>query len=123
MLSQQHLRQRGIDVPKIGSKAPYTVGFRDGRVFTGELFGYGATPGGMGIYLVDDEQLPVRCFFPASGVESFIVGEPLGKLLLDQHQLTEAGLQKALEAQRNLRSQKLGEILVEKRVVDSQQLE
>jgi type II secretory ATPase GspE/PulE/Tfp pilus assembly ATPase PilB-like protein len=123
MVSQLGLQKRGIEVPRIGSKAPYTVEFRDGRVFTGELFGYGATPGGIGIYLVDDEQLPVRCFFPASGVKSFIVGEPLGKLLLEQRELTEAGLQAALQAQRKLRSQKLGEILVEKRIVDSGELE
>jgi hypothetical protein len=70
---QMDLRKRGIEVPDIGSKVPFSVSFRDGGIMTGELFGYGATAGGMGVYIVDEEQLPVRTFLPADSVESFVV--------------------------------------------------
>ena len=56
-------------------------------------------------------------------MENFTVGEKLGKLLLEKDDLTEDGLQAALEEQQRLRTQKLGDILVEQRVVDMRQLE
>jgi type II secretory ATPase GspE/PulE/Tfp pilus assembly ATPase PilB-like protein len=121
--TQMDLRKRGIEVPDVGSKVPFSVSFRDGAIMTGELFGYGVTAGGMGVYVVDEEQLPVRTFFPSSSVETFVVGEPLGQLLLERNQLSQAGLAAALETQRKLRSQRIGDILLEKRIVDSSQLE
>ncbi len=125
--SVAHLRKHGITVQSTERRAPFSITYRDGRVFTGELHGYGTVEGGFGVYLVDEESgddtRGVRCYFPASSIESFTVGEKLGKLLLEKEDLTEEGLRAALDEQQRLRAQKIGDILVERRVVDMHQLE
>lgn len=125
--SVDHFRKHGISVQSVGRKVPFSLKHRDGEVLSGDLHGYSMALGGLGVYLVhesdDGAERGIRCYFPVSSIDSFTVGEQLGKLLLEQKDLTETGLQAALEAQRKLREQKLGSIMVEKRVVDQQQLE
>ena len=125
--SVEHFSKHGIMVHSVARKAPFSLTYRDGRVLTGELHGYGAEQEGFGVYLVDeeggDDARGIRCYFPASSVENFTVGEKLGKLLLEKEDLTADGLRTALEEQQRLRTQKLGEILIEHRLVDMRQLE
>ncbi len=125
--SVDHFRKRGISVHAIGRRLPFNLKYRDGQMLAGELHGYGMAQGGLGIYLVHENggetERGIRCYFPVSSIDTFTVGEHLGKVLLEQKDLTEAGLQTALAVQRKLRAQKLGHILLEKRVVDQQQLE
>ncbi len=125
--SVEHLHKRGITVQSMDRKLPFTLTYRDGQLFTGELHGYGVVQGGLGVYLVDSSSTEVdrgiRCYFPASSIDTFSVGEKLGTLLLEKKDLTESGLASALETQRTLRYQKLGDFMVEKRIVDQPQLE
>jgi type II secretory ATPase GspE/PulE/Tfp pilus assembly ATPase PilB-like protein len=116
------LRAGGLKVEMLGRKAPFTVTFRDGKVQTGELYGYSASDLGLAVYLVGDGKEAVRALFPGSGIESVGIGEPLGELLVEAAQLSREGLQRALERQRELRKQRLGDLLLEKRIVSSEQL-
>ena len=116
-------RGNGIAVEALPRRSPFMLTFADGRVYGGELFGYGAALGGLGIYLAEEGDLAIRMFVPAGAIESFAVGERLGKLLLERGQISREGLDLALERQRILRTQRLGALLVEKRVVTRAQLE
>jgi type II secretory ATPase GspE/PulE/Tfp pilus assembly ATPase PilB-like protein len=116
------LRQGGLKVELLGRKAPFTVTFTDGKVQTGELYGYSPSDLGLAVYLVGEGEEALRVLFPGAGIESVAIGEPLGELLVGSAQLSRDGLQRALERQRELRKQRLGDLLLEKRVVSADQL-
>jgi type II secretory ATPase GspE/PulE/Tfp pilus assembly ATPase PilB-like protein len=116
------LREGGLKVEMLARKAPFTISFRDGKMMTGELYGYTPSDLGLAVYLVDENKDAVRVLFPAAGVESVSIGEPLGELLVESAQLSREGLQRALERQRELRKQRLGDVLLEKRIVSPDQL-
>jgi type II secretory ATPase GspE/PulE/Tfp pilus assembly ATPase PilB-like protein len=116
------LREGGLKVEMLARKAPFTISFRDGKMMTGELYGYTPSDLGLAVYLVDENKDAVRVLFPGAGVESVSIGEPLGELLVESAQLSREGLQRALERQRELRKQRLGDLLLEKRIVSPDQL-
>lgn len=120
--SIEHFRKRGIQVHTSPQRMPFSITFRNGQVFSGELAGYGASATGLGIYVAQDNQEVLRYFFPKTGVESFVLGDPIGKVLLERGQISSEGLGQALHAQQALRAQKLGDILAEQRVIDPQAL-
>src|SRR5262245_30413899 len=98
--SVHKLREGGLKVEMLGRKAPFSVTFRDGKVQTGELYGYSASDLGLAVYLVGDGKEAVRALFPSGAIDSVAIGEPLGELLLGSAQLSRDGLHRALERQR-----------------------
>ncbi len=120
--SMEHLRQGGIDVHAVLARSPFSITFRNGQIFSGELCGYGATTAGLGLYAAADNGEILRYYFPRSGLESFALGDPLGKLLVRNGDLNEAGLNRALAAQKALRTQKLGDLLAEQRLISPETL-
>src|SRR5688572_24603362 len=120
--SVHSLREGGLKVEMLGRKAPFTITFTDGKVQTGELYGYSPSDLGLAVYLVGEGEEALRVLFPGGGIESVAIGEPLGELLVGAAQLSRDGLQRALERQRELRKQRLGDLLLEKRIVSADQL-
>ena len=116
--SIEHFRKRGIDVRTSHERMAFSITFRNGQVFSGELFGYGITTSGVGIYAAEEKGDVVRYFFPQAGIEALVVGDPIGKVLLERGQITSDGLSKALARQQTQRTQKLGDILAEQRIVN-----
>jgi type II secretory ATPase GspE/PulE/Tfp pilus assembly ATPase PilB-like protein len=116
-------RRHGMKVEELPARSPFCLDFANDQVFAGELYGYGADLGGLGIYLAGAEQEAFRLFAPASGIRSFTVGERLGTLLLERGQITRDGLELALERQSALRRQRLGGLLLEQRLISRGQLE
>lgn len=119
----QHLLVRGLAVHAVGKRVPFSITYRDGRTLSGELLGYGFVPGGLGIYLAGEGEEAVRCFFPDCAIEDVAIGLPIGRVLLEHGHLTESDLEKALAAQRSLRSQRVGQILSEQRLISREALE
>src|SRR6185503_8206157 len=116
-------RKHGMKVETFPLRSPFCIAFNNGHVLAGELVGYGADLGGLGLHVVEDDDKVFRFFVPVSGIESFTVGERLGKLLLERSQLTSDGLELALERQGALRKQRLGGLLLERRLINRSQLE
>jgi len=116
-------RKHGIAVEALPGRSPFCITFNDGRLFAGELYGYGADLGGVGLYIAGEKDEAYRLFVPVAGIESLAIGERLGKLLLERGQLTADGLELALERQRALRSQRLGGLLLERRLISRAELE
>jgi type II secretory ATPase GspE/PulE/Tfp pilus assembly ATPase PilB-like protein len=121
--SAEAFRRHGTKVEMLPVRSPFCITFSNGRVLAGELFGYGADLGGLGMYVADDAGAATRYFVPVGGIESFTVGERLGKLLLERGQITREGLELALERQSALRRQRLGSLLLERRLINRGQLE
>lgn len=121
--NDEHFHTRNIAVHAIGKRAPFSLSFRDGHVFSGELLGYCFSPGGLGMYLADDGGQAIRCFVPEGAIQDFTMGLPIGRVLLDRGHLTEEGLNRALDNQRALRAQRVGEILAERQIIDRRALE
>jgi hypothetical protein len=121
--SADAFRGAGIPVESLPSVSPFGIAFTNGQVLGGELHGYGAALGGLGVYLAQEDGQATRLFIPAGAIESFTVGERLGKLLLERGQITADGLELALERQRALRKQTLGELLLHQRLISRGDLE
>jgi hypothetical protein len=75
-------RKQGVGVESLPRRSPFTITFTDGHAMEGELYGYGVALGGLGLYVANGSELATRMFVPASGIQSFTVGERLGELLL-----------------------------------------
>lgn len=119
----QHLLARDLAVHTVGKRVPFSITYRDGRSLSGELLGYSFVHGGFGIYLAGEGEEATRCFFPDSAIEDIVIGLPIGQVLLEHGHLTESDLEKALAAQRTLRSQRIGQILAEQRFISREALE
>ncbi len=115
-------RKLGIHVETLPAPVPFSLAFTDGHQLRGELCGYGASHGGLGLYLTG-EGSATRMFVPASGIREFSIGEQLGQLLLARKDISAQGLDLALERQRALRKQRLGDLLLERRLVTRKELE
>jgi|SoiMethySBSTD1v2_1073268.scaffolds.fasta_scaffold45696_4 type II secretory ATPase GspE/PulE/Tfp pilus assembly ATPase PilB-like protein len=121
--SAEIFRRQGVGVESLPLRSPFTIRFTDGHAMEGELYGYGVALGGLGLYLANGSELATRMFVPASGIESFSVGERLGELLLKRGEITSSGLELALERQRLLHRQRIGNLLLDKALVTRSQLE
>lgn len=121
--SAEIFRSRGVGVESLPRRSPFTIKFTDGQVMEGELYGYGVALGGLGLYRANGNELATRMFVPASGIESFSVGERLGQLLLRRGEISSSGLEVALERQRLLNRQRIGSLLLDKVLVTRSQLE
>jgi type II secretory ATPase GspE/PulE/Tfp pilus assembly ATPase PilB-like protein len=120
--SAEAFKRGGMLVEALPAPSGFALTFVDGHVLTGELRGYGAELGCLGLYLADGNET-YRLFAPVPAITSFAVGERLGTLLLERTQLTHDGLELALERQRELRKQHIGGLLLERRLVSRAQLE
>ncbi len=121
--SIEHFRKRGIEVRTSPERMPFGITFRNRQVFSGELFGYGVTKAGLGIYVAEENGEVVRYFVPQAGIDTLVVGDPIGKVLLERGHISAEGLSQALGHQQALRSQKLGDILAEQRIINAQALD
>ena len=64
-----------------------------------------------------------RCFIPSSAIKNYQVGDQLGKLLIDEHIVTEECLNEGLEKQEQMRAQKLGDYLKQQKIVTQEHIE
>jgi len=119
----ESFRRHGINFELMPAPRPFAIELNDKQIIAGELRGYTADMGGVGIYLVGDGSVTLRLFVPATGIANFTVGERVGTLLLMRGELTRDGLELALERQRTLRHQQLGSLLLERSLVTRTQLE
>jgi len=118
-----HFLKPGISTHQVGKRVPFSLTYRDGRNFSGELLGYSFSQEGLGIYLAVDAGEATRCFFPHGVIQDIALGLPLGRILLDRGHLNDGDLDKALSEQQLLRTQRLGDILSQKRIINRESLE
>ncbi len=102
---------------------PYEVKLLGGTAFSGRTVSHVELECGLFLFEPCDEQGSVeRHFIPRVMIESHSVGERLGTLLAGEDGQRARDVEQGLEAQRRLRQQKLGDILVARQVVTRDQL-
>ena len=103
--------------------SPYTVHLAVGGDLSGMTVGHVETDFGLFLFPpYEDDGSVKRTFIPRAAYTTFEIGPKIGAVLIDA-QVTDLGeIEKAVEVQKKLRTQKLGDILVGKQIVSPEQL-
>jgi len=101
----------------------YNVEFQDGEITSGETLGHVKLPTGLFLFLQNPKGGTLRQFIPNSAIAYFQVGDPIGKLLVEENVVSEAQLKVAVEKQQAMRRLVLGDYLIEEGYITSEQLE
>lgn len=117
--------KHAITVPK--EAQPFLVTFRDKSKLRGKT--YGTRVDKNGIHLFKEHctnqyiQQYLHIFIPKSSIESNLIGNQIGDILIKEGSASQEDVELALEEQHDARSRPLGDYLLEHKVVDSDQLE
>jgi len=101
----------------------YNVELTDGEITSGETAGYVRLPSGLFLYFQAPAHKLLRVMIPEDGVAYFQIGDPIGKLLVDENVVSEEQLKEAVEKQQQLRRLVLGDYLIEQGYIVAAQLE
>jgi type II secretory ATPase GspE/PulE/Tfp pilus assembly ATPase PilB-like protein len=101
----------------------FRVALAGGGELTGETIGHVESAHGLFLFPPHGDQgLVRRQFVPRVAYTSVEVGPRIGELLVEQRAATPQQVAQAIDAQQELRRQKLGDILLTRRVVSPEQL-
>lgn len=101
----------------------YNVEFQDGEITSGETLGHVKLPTGLFLFLQGAKGGVLRQFIPNGAIAYFQVGDPIGKLLVEENVVSEAQLKVAVEKQLAMRRLVLGDYLIEEGYISPEQLE
>ena len=107
--------------------SPYQITLPNGTVQKGRTCGHVEFDFGVFLFpplaaLGGGDGVVRRMFVPRAAYQSFVVGPPIGELLVAQSSATSAQIEQAIDVQHQLRDRKLGDILVTNEVVSAHQL-
>ena len=106
-----------------GKPTTFKLVWKQGGERRGSTVGHIETPYGLFLFQPEGEHGEViRSFVPASAYASFDIGQRIGAVLIEQKSATPHEVERALEQQRHMREQPLGERLVSRNIVTSGQL-
>ena len=100
----------------------YNVEFADGEITSGETAGYAMLPSGMFLFFLSSPNQVLRHFVPADVIAYSQVGDPIGKVLVEEHVVSEAQLKVAVDKQQEMRRLVLGDYLIEEGYITAEQL-
>lgn len=102
---------------------PYTVHLNGGGSVGGVTVGHVENEVGLFLFApLDDRGTVQTSFMPRSAYDRVLVGERLGKLLVEEAAITPEQVEQAVQIQKKNRGQKLGELLVARQIVTPEQL-
>lgn len=101
----------------------FRVALAGGGELTGETIGHVESPHGLFLFPPHGSDGQVRRqFVPRAAYASFEIGPRIGEVLVEQRAATPQQVAQAIDAQKELRNQKLGDILLTRQVVSPEQL-
>jgi hypothetical protein len=100
----------------------YNVEFADGEITSGETVGYAKLPVGLFLFFLNSPNHVLRHFVPSDMIAYSQIGDPIGKVLVEEHLVSEAQLQVAVEKQQEMRRLVLGDYLIEEGYITAEQL-
>ncbi|WP_342130088.1 GspE/PulE family protein [Hydrogenophaga sp. OTU3427] len=104
-------------------RVQYRLQLSDGSTVDGDTIGHVETSAGLFLFHpLDDFDTVERVFYPKEAYQQVQLGESIGRVLVEQHVVTEEQVERAAAEQENLRSRKLGDYLVIKEIVSPEQL-
>ena len=101
----------------------YNVEFGDHEIESGDTSGF--VRNGIGLFLFFDrggDRLE-RVFVPETAIAYFQAGDPIGRVLVEEHAVSEEQLQAAVDKQQEMRKLVLGDYLIEEGLITASQLE
>ncbi len=101
----------------------YTVEFSDHEIESGDTAGYVRNAIGLFLYFNRPGDTVERVFVPESAIAYFQAGEPIGRLLVEEHAVSEEQLAAAVEKQQEMRKLVLGDYLIEEGLIAPEQLQ
>jgi type II secretory ATPase GspE/PulE/Tfp pilus assembly ATPase PilB-like protein len=98
--------------------------FKDGEMSEIDSFGLLETASGIYLYESDPDQANhyFRIFVPTSAIKNHFIGDPLGKILVEENITSEDHVNVGLQKQQELRNRPLGEYLTEDDIISPDQL-
>lgn len=110
----------GLHAPS--ERQPFHVELADQTRLEGETVGYVQAMCGIFLFVPQPGGGVLRWFVPTTAIRESRVGAQIGKLLIDADAASEETISEALERQRQLRAQRLGEYLTSHQIVSHEQL-
>ncbi len=101
----------------------YNVEFADGEIESGETVGFVRNPIGLFLFFRQPGDRLERVFIPAAAIAYFQVGDPIGRLLVEENAVSEEQLKAAVEKQQQMRKLVLGDYLIEEGLITARQLD
>ncbi len=120
-LSNESLGQASDSVAASAMQV-YNVEFADGEITSGETAGYVKLPVGLFLYFQADSGEVMRHFVPTDAIAYSQLGDPIGKVLVEENLVSEAQLKVAVEKQQEMRRLVLGDYLIEEGYITADQL-
>jgi type II secretory ATPase GspE/PulE/Tfp pilus assembly ATPase PilB-like protein len=99
------------------------VRFKDHTSLSDETMGYVADDSGLFLFLVNAPEKAHRMFIPHDVIDSYQIGEQLGKLLVEKQLVSKEGIEAGLAQQTALRERKLGDYLQIQQLATQEQIE
>jgi len=117
-----NLEKRGVEFGQPLQQQPFVVEFNNGQTLSGETVGFEIQRVGLFLYLVNYKDSILRFFIPAGSIRNQQIGKRIGEILVEEKIVTDRQLISGLERQKALREQKLGDLLTEGRAISEEQL-
>lgn len=103
-------------------KQKFAVYFNNGDTLDGVTAGFVIEKSGLYIYLAGDNEGVYCHFIPATSIKTYNVGDSIGQMLTKERLVTAQELKSGLDEQEQLRNKRIGEYLVDGKIVSPEQL-
>jgi type II secretory ATPase GspE/PulE/Tfp pilus assembly ATPase PilB-like protein len=117
-----HTLPDGVGLHAPSDRQPFYVELADDTRLEGETVGHVQAVCGIFLFVPQPSGGVLRWFLPSTAIRECRVGAQIGKLLIDADAASEETISEALERQRQMRAQRLGEYLTSHQVVSQEQL-
>jgi hypothetical protein len=121
-LDTASLNESGATVVEAGPQL-YSLEYFDAKIVSGETTGFVRSDAGLYLYSPRPTDTVIRSFIPNTSIAYLQMGEAIGKLLVDEHAISEIELADALQVQKQRRSALLGDYLIEEGFTTRAQLD
>ncbi len=121
-----------LNEKKTGITAPdeiqeFIITFKDRTKLRGSTYGTRVDKNGLHLFKEHGSNLYLRqyihIFIPRSSIESNLIGEQIGDILIKDNEIATEEIELAVKEQQASRSKPLGEFLVEKKIVNDEELQ
>jgi type II secretory ATPase GspE/PulE/Tfp pilus assembly ATPase PilB-like protein len=103
-------------------RQPFTVRMSSGETRQGHTIGHVEALCGLFLFLPDNDDRVARHFIPAQATLEYVMGKPLGQILVEEKLASAEAVDAAMQMQNSMRNRRLGEYLIENRIVSQEQL-
>lgn len=121
-LESAALNERGATVIEAGPQV-YSLEYYDAKIVSGETTGYVRSEAGLFLYSPRPMNEVIRSFVPETSIAYLQLGEPIGRILVEEHAVSEIELADALQVQQRRRGALLGDYLIEEGFTTRAQLD